>query len=328
MRSLFFSLFTCLLFITGILSACNCNASPKQTESKTDPLPLGLKASDAKKVLAKVGTKEITMLDFARELERQTYFQKNRMQTKAQQQMLLQEMIEEELWVQAAIADGYANKKEVKDVERQQLMLAYRRERVDALIPPDSITGSEISLFYQSHSAEFSQPEQRRISHILFDNRTKAERALKELLGKPKNDPLFRQWVERESKDLKSKERFGDIGFVSITGNELCPKEVSEAIFALDGIGQVVPKIIQTSFGFHVARYNQKREALARTLDDVEHIIRMRLLKEKRDAAWNAAVENLMQTQHVQTQFDALSQINLDLLLGETPPTHPLGGPQ
>ena len=137
------------------------------------------------------------------------------------------------------------------------------------------VTPKEIEAHYQSNQEKFGQPRRLRVRHILIKTdvkdaeataqaRKKAE-SIREEAQKGKD---FAQLAKQYSEDPGTKEKGGDLGFIS--RGQVVP-EFEEAIFALKAGG--ISPIIQTPYGLHVAKVEEIQEAKVEPLDKVKNQI-------------------------------------------------------
>jgi len=137
------------------------------------------------------------------------------------------------------------------------------------------VTPKEIEAYYQSNQEKFGQPRRLRVRHILIKTdvkdaeataqaRKKAESIREEALkGKD-----FAQLAKQYSEDPGTKDKGGDLGFIS--RGQVVP-EFEEAIFALKAGG--ISPIIQTPYGLHIAKVEEIQEAKVEPLDKVKNQI-------------------------------------------------------
>lgn len=172
---------------------------------------------------------------------------------------------------------------------------------------PEGLDPAEVELYastqepalrerYEAEPTRFEEPEQVRFRHILLrigadDPELRAEERREEaqkLLERLRAGEAFAPLAESFSEDPSS-ERGGDMGFV--TRGEVDPA-LDEAVFALQPgeLGEVV----RSSFGFHVLRVEERREARLRPFEDVrEELARERLAAERGSEGARATAESL-----------------------------------
>jgi peptidyl-prolyl cis-trans isomerase C len=120
---------------------------------------------------------------------------------------------------------------------------------------------------YKVNSKRFITDEQVKIRHILIktqepDAKAKTETILKEL----QSGADFAQLAKEKSQDPGSASKGGDLGWLS-KGRTVKPFE--DAALALEKSGQLSP-VIQTQFGFHVIKLEEKRPAGVQPFEEVK----------------------------------------------------------
>jgi peptidyl-prolyl cis-trans isomerase D len=152
---------------------------------------------------------------------------------------------------------------------------------------------------YDERKSEFDQPEQVRARHILIraaagegadaaraEARARAERAAARVRG---GEP-FEKVAAELSEDPGSKDRGGDLGF--FPRGRMVPA-FEEAAFSL-APGQVGDPV-ETSFGFHVIRVDEKRPAKLVSFEEAQRgVARDLLADEKARAEADDLVEKLL----------------------------------
>ncbi len=151
------------------------------------------------------------------------------------------------------------------------------------------VTPDDIRRYYDQHREEYRLPEQVNVRHILIKTpapgpdgkvdeksvqaaRTKAEDILKKLKAGAKFEDLAKKFSE----DPGSAKNGGSLGMIS-RGRTV--PEFEKAAFSLPK-GQL-SDIIQTSYGFHILRVDDKQEARLKPLDEVKSSIEPVLAQEK-----------------------------------------------
>lgn len=170
------------LVAVGTLPACDgCSNGASGASIAADAGAGGrLTPEQANQVLAKVGSRSITLGDFAAALERMDPFERMRYQTKDRRQALLDEMINVELLAREAERRGLDRRPEtielVRQFQRDELLA-----RLRASLPrPSDLPAADVSRYYQEHRAEFVEPEQRQGAEIVLNDLELARKVLSE----------------------------------------------------------------------------------------------------------------------------------------------------
>lgn len=153
---------------------------------------------------------------------------------------------------------------------------------------------------YEKNKPLYNQPEQVRARHILLkvapdatdaqksEARARAESLRKQVVDEKKD---FAELATQFSEDPGSRGNGGDLGFNA--AGAWVP-EFSKAAFALSA-GQV-SEVVQSTFGFHVIKVEEKRPPQTKAFEDVEQEIARTLLTKERSAALaKAAAEGALE---------------------------------
>ncbi len=145
------------------------------------------------------------------------------------------------------------------------------------------VAPKEIETYYQSNQEKFGQPRRLRVRHILIKTDVKDAEAMAQARKKAESireEALkgkdFAQLAKQYSEDPGTKDKGGDLGFIS--RGQVVP-EFEEAIFALKADG--ISPIIQTPYGLHIAKVEEIQEAKVEPLDKVKNQI-LTLLQDRK----------------------------------------------
>ena len=223
------------------------------------------------KVLAVVNGREITQMDLENTIkryprERQSYF----MNEEGQKQ-LLEQLVSFELVYNDAKDSGLENDEEFKaqmeSVKREMLT----QVAVNKLLATVTVTDAEVAAYYEANKEMFMAEEAANAKHILVETLEKAEEVKKEIEA-----GLSFEEAANKYSSCPSKAQGGSLG--SFTRGRMVP-EFEAAAFALE-LG-VVSEPVQTQFGFHLIKVEEKTEASVRPLAEVEAMIKNELLQER-----------------------------------------------
>jgi peptidyl-prolyl cis-trans isomerase D len=171
--------------------------------------------------------------------------------------------------------------------------------RIQAETP---VTQQDLESYYSQHRDEYRVPDRVSVRHILIktplpgadgkvdqngveDARKKAEEVLKQLKGGAK----FEDLATKFSQDPGSAKNGGSLGWV-LKGQTV--PEFEKAAFSL-------PKgstsdLVQSSYGFHIIRVDDKEQARLKSLDEVRGLIEPRVRQEKSAQALDNAANALL----------------------------------
>lgn len=124
---------------------------------------------------------------------------------------------------------------------------------------------------YNTQAKKFERPEQVRARHILVKSgqggRAQAESILKSL----QSGADFAELAKEKSADLGSAPKGGDLGFF---GRGQMVAEFDHAVFAMKTPGELAGPI-ETDFGFHIIKLEERRPSELRPFSEVREAIRL-----------------------------------------------------
>ena len=177
-------------------------------------------------------------------------------------------LMERHLLAQAAVKEGIADSEEYKRRLSFYQAKALRDAYFTSKLKP-SVTEEALKKSYDEQAAKVEAEERARARHILVASEEEAK-TVSDRLAKGED---FEALAKELSKD-GSKEQGGDLGY--FTAGEMVPA-FSEATFALK-VGEV-SKPVQTEFGWHVIKLEDRKVGGAQPYEDVKEAIRMVLLR-------------------------------------------------
>jgi peptidyl-prolyl cis-trans isomerase C len=146
------------------------------------------------------------------------------------------------------------------------------------------VTDEQIAAFYEENKSQFEKPAEVSARHILFtvepdaDDATKA--AARAKAEKARERALAGEDFAELAKELSegpSAPRGGDLGFFN---RQRMVKPFADAAFALETGG--TSEVVETRFGYHVIRVEDRHAASTATLDEVSARIRGALEQQAR----------------------------------------------
>lgn len=317
-------------------TAVACDSSKDQAP----PVPAGegtlaggLTPELAQRPLAKVGDHTITLGDYANTLERMDQFERLRYQTPERRQHLLDEIIKLELLAFEAQKRGLDQTPETRERIRILLRDEVLRDVRKDLPSPEDVSAADVRKYYDTHPSEFNDPERRRVARIVLGNEAKAKQVLAKALTAT---PM--QWGklvhEYSTDEIPSPsptaplELSGDLGVVSAPdaeagGNARIPDSIRAAIFTVEKVGSVYPKVIKQGDQYWIVRLTGRTPARSRSLDEADRGIRVAILRElikEREATLEA---QLREKFPVTIDEAALSQVKVPPLEERAPEPAP-----
>jgi hypothetical protein len=307
-----------LLFGLTLLA---CNEGPlKQTPA--DAGIAGLSPEQAGRVLAKVGDRTITLGDFAKAIERMDQFDRLKYQSKERRRELLEEMIDVELLAAEARRQGIDKEPETADALRMILRDALLAESRIGLSTPAQIPDQEVRAFYEAHPDKFSEPERRRVSAIVLNDKKEAAKTLKDAL-KIKTpgewgDLFFKHSLTapKQRGPTTAAELAGDLGIVGPLddakgANPKVPELVRAAVFKLKEVNEVGPEVIEAEGRQFIVRLAGKTQPHKRTIAEADRAIRVLLVQEKMAAKERELEDELKKQFPVEIDDAALASVKL-----------------
>jgi peptidyl-prolyl cis-trans isomerase C len=186
-------------------------------------------------------------------------------------EMVKQELIRREVFLQEASRRGLSEKPDVKfqlDVQRQNTLIqALMRDEMDK----NPIKDADIQKAYDDQKAKAGAKEYR-ARHILVDKEDEAKSIIEQLKKGAKFEELA-----KKSKDPGSGANGGDLDWASPDGYV---KPFSDAMVALEK-GKFTEAPVQSQFGWHVIRLDDVREAQFPPIAQVQGQIREMLQQQK-----------------------------------------------
>lgn len=242
------------------------------------------------RIILRVEQREYTEQDFDRYVERQVGKKPETIEAAALSR-LLDQFIEEKLWLEAAQQAGIVVSREDIEARRRAELAegeessskpedeAYLTEKLmvekylQKLAAEINVSEDEIKNYYEQNKREFLLPERVKVSQILLDNEAVAVRLQNQLKGG--DEALFRR-LARENSLGPEADRGGEMGIFKL--NEL-PKEIEKVIFSLKE-GEISP-VVESPYGFHIFRLDSRLEPKLLSLEEASEKIRTRLWQEK-----------------------------------------------
>ncbi len=174
-----------------------------------------------------------------------------------------QEMINRQIFVQAAEKDGIAKQPDVQteiDLARQGILV---RSLMANYLKAHPVTDAQVQAEYNKIKQEQAGKMEYKVRHILVED----EKTANDLLAQIKsNKGKFDELAKKNSKDPGSAEKGGDLGWAPST-NYVQP--FAQAVTSLKK-GQLADKPVQTQFGWHVIMVDDTRPVEFPPIDQVK----------------------------------------------------------
>ena len=328
------------LFAVALSGSLGC---PKKSEGSDQPAA----TPDATGPVARVNGEDIARADFSKQMERtRARFQRAGRQIAPAlegrlKENLIRKMVEEELIAQKAKAEGVtldtaeldaklaehkarfgSDKAFSSFLERTQqsevdvkadLEKNLLRDKLFAkLLANQEPTEADAKAYYEENKDKYKQKEQITAQHILLKtdkNTTDAQKKeklaqAKKLFVEAKKPGADFGEIAKKSSEGPTAQRGGDLGTFS-RGRMV--KQFEDVAFAAKAGDIVGP--VETQFGYHVIKVNEKIEEKQRTFDEVKDTILTSLKARQK----SKATRELLETLRTQAKIEILEQgVNLD----------------
>jgi peptidyl-prolyl cis-trans isomerase C len=280
-------------------------------EPKADP-PTDLQQSEP--TLASFAGGHITVDDLQAVLDKRPRSMRAQTASTAGRQRLLTELVDYDLLALEAERRGYR--------QRAATAQAAKRAAVDALMAatlqgaePDP-SAPEVATYFAQHVADFTRPALRRASHIQVETEAEARALIASLRGATREQ--FAAVARARSLDARTQRQGGELGFCEQDGRaweptagDACPPAITQAVFAVDTNGAVLPEPVAHDAAFSVVMYTGQLAAKAPTLERVRGQIVELLAKRTRTERVDALLARLRAALAVETHPELLGQIVL-----------------
>ncbi|WP_347489683.1 SurA N-terminal domain-containing protein [Desulfoscipio sp. XC116] len=185
------------------------------------------------------------------------------------------------------LAANGINEPKLDDFMKEQLAANKLYEKISAEVSEP--TEDEIKDYFAENGAQYSDPEQRQVSHILIGvgeysngkNRTDVDAKVLALqvVNKVASGADFGELAKQYSDDTGSKDNSGQ--YPPFSKGSGFAEEFENAAFDLQESGQYTAEPVKTSFGYHIIRLDKIIPAKTHTLNEVKDQIATSLHSEK-----------------------------------------------
>lgn len=268
-------------------------------------------------VVARIGNQEVTMADFRRWVGYSNQdTQKSLAAEPKRREMLLRQIVTSKVIADEARKNGFDGRDDVQEnmelLVENFLTLEYLNKVIAGKVTVDE---KELQDYYEKHKAGFTTPESVRASHILIkapktaseEVQAEARARIEDILERVKVGEDFAKLAGEYSEDPGSRKKGGDLGFF---GRGTMVPEFEKAAFALEP-GQV-SDIVRTNYGFHIIRFEEKKEPSVQPFAAVRDKLLQALTVEKKKKAVDAYVAGLVEKAKVEFYYDTFFQSGSD----------------
>jgi len=235
------------------------------------------------KVLAIVNGTEITEQSLKEIAMRYPADRQRYLLSEAGKKQLLEQVISFELIGNYAVDNGMENDDEYLALLQRAKKEIITQVAINKILSEVTLTEEEVKKYYEANQEMFKSEESARAKHILVDSLEKAE----EVKGVIESGMTFEEAASLYS-SCPSKAQGGDLG--SFTRGRMVP-EFEKAAFELE-VG-VVSEPVQTQFGYHLIKVEEREVGSIRPFEEVKNTISNELLNERQNFKYMQFVDEL-----------------------------------
>lgn len=195
--------------------------------------------------------------------------------------------------------EGFTEESYRKHVEG---MIAAKRYLDDIRAGAGTVSDRELEAYYRDNQQRLTLPEQLRVRQILLvwksrgtrDDRAATRQQLTSILERARGGEDFAELARKYSEDPETAPMGGDMGFFH-RGQRVPAFE--QAAFALKP-GEI-SGIVETPFGLHIIRLEERRDARLLSLEEIREQLREHVHNEKAEQAVQSEIARLRETAEI-----------------------------
>ncbi|MCX7749437.1 MAG: peptidylprolyl isomerase [Clostridia bacterium] len=238
---------------------------------------------DKTKVLAVVGSRQITTDDVNMIL--QNLAPQTAAQFKSEEGMknLIRELVNQELFYLDAVENAFDKEEEfLQEIEKAKLNIL-KQYALNKVLNSAVVGENEVVAYYLANQSQFSAPASVSASHILVDELEKAQDIAKEI----ENGLSFSDAAKEYSKCPSGKQG-GSLGYFS--AGRMVP-EFEKAAFGMEK-GEISSPV-KTQFGYHLIMVEDKKDEAVKSVDQVRDQIVSQIMAQKQNELYQSKVNEL-----------------------------------
>lgn len=237
----------------------------------------------SEKILAVAAGHEITEKELNDLIKNYPPEQQIYMSSPQAKQQVLEQIIAFHLFHKMAVEEKITESKEYEEmIEKMKVELASHMAAT-SIIEGVRVEEAEEKAFYEENPDLFEAQAQVSAKHILVENEDSANDIAKEIA-----DGLAFEEAAKKYSTCPSKEKGGDLGYFS--KGQMVP-EFEKAAFEGE-IGKVIGPV-QTQFGYHLIRVEDKKEGSVVPFEQVQDQIHQQLVQNKQKEVYDAKIKEL-----------------------------------
>ena len=258
-------------------------------------------------VLATMGDTKVTLSDLNRMIDRLDPDQKKAIEEQPQlKATLLKRYVQNTVLANLAREKKFDQREDIKEQLKMSindfLALEYIKKEVYEKI---KITEDDLKTYYKSFPDNFKTPEMVRVRHIFFlapgkEARARTKAKAEEVLKRIRSGEDFIKLASEFSEDTSTNSKGGDLGFFP-RGKMI--KELEQAAFSLKP-GEI-SDVIETPYGYHIVKVQEKKEAVLEPYDKVKDTIREKVLADFKRSKVDDFVDEAMKNADVKIYLEA-----------------------
>jgi parvulin-like peptidyl-prolyl isomerase len=273
-----------LLLIAGavLVWAAVAGAAPARKARRAAGRP-------ADTVLVRIGDEAITRATVQKRLDELPDQVRSNFTSAEGRQRLLERLVEERVWLKAALKAGVAERPEVKrQIEQQRRDMLIRTYVNEVMSQNPAPSDSEAQAYYQEHQTEFRTPATVTVSHIQLQTESDAKRVRQ--LARQKQD--WKKLAARWSRDSLTRNNGGSLGTVTsdgLFGSIGRQPALAESAFAL-GEGKIGGPY-HTERGWHVIKVESIKAESTRPFEQVRGNIVSRISSRRQQEFYQSRLQ-------------------------------------
>ena len=198
-----------------------------------------------------------------------------------------QNNLNDEQLEQAIQQQGFESMQQYKDMFFENNMNGFLVNKLREKVANEvQISDEEAEEFYENNQQQYETSEQKKVSHILFEEKEKAEEVLAEI-----NEGADFAEMAREHSTGPTADNGGNLGFITANDQGL-DRTFRDAAMELS-VGEVSSEPVETQFGFHLIKVTDSKEAGTRDFEEVKSQIKSQLRSQKQSQVFQEFVEDL-----------------------------------
>ncbi len=236
------------------------------------------------KILASVNGVNITENDVNAIIARYPQDKRGFLTTEQGKRQLLNEIVSFELMYH------FGREMNLENSEEYQAQIAAMKKEllttvtINKVLSEVTVTDEEVKKVFEANKDSYQEPPMVSAKHILVDSEDKAENILNEI----KSEAISFEEAASRYSSCPSKEQGGNLGQFS---QGMMVPEFEEAAFQME-VGEISAPV-QTQFGWHLIKLEDKTPATNRSFEEVQHQVMQQLIQERQNQKFAQLVKEL-----------------------------------